>query len=95
MNFKADHAKNRFERADDDDCNKDYPKGPKMTPDLAQIRKIIRDAVNSTIVINIIISNKSTRRFVSRKNALSESYLLLLLIVLSKTTKLRENCFSS
>ena len=31
------------------------------------IGKIIRDVVNPTIAINIIISNKSTRRFVSRK----------------------------
>ena len=31
MNFNADHAINRSERVDDDDCNKDYPKAPKKT----------------------------------------------------------------
>ena len=37
-NSKADDDKNKkIEKVDDEDCNKDYPKAPKMTPGLAHI----------------------------------------------------------
>ena len=85
----------------DDSCNLHKNALKRDAKDISKIRiftdigKIIRDVVNPTIAINIIISNKSTRRFVSRKIDLWESCLLLLLIVLSKITKQRWNCSSS
>ena len=65
MNFKADHAKNRSERADDDDCNKDYPKAPKMTPGLAHIffqHKVCKCFVSMTSAENPEIFTKILTR---------------------------------
>ena len=65
MNFKADHAKNRSERADDYDCNKDYPKAPKMTPGLAHIfcqHKVCKGFVSMTSAENPEIFTKILTR---------------------------------
>ena len=65
MNFKADHAKSRSERVDDDDCNKDYPKAPKMTPGLAHIfcqHKVCKGFVSMTSAENPEIFTKILTR---------------------------------
>ena len=55
----------KTERADDDDCNKDYPKAPKMTPGLAHIfcqHKVCKGFVSMTSAENLEIFTKILTR---------------------------------
>ena len=65
-NFKADNDKNnKSEKVDDEDCNKDYPKAPKMTPGLAHIfcqHKVCKGFVTMTSAENPEIFTKILTR---------------------------------
>ena len=64
-NYVEDNTTRKKEEATDDDCNKDYPKAPKMTPGLAHIfwqHKVCKGFVTMTTAENPQIFTKILTR---------------------------------